>query len=122
MGNKANLRLVYSKPQKENRLQKLWNEFTKVRSFEIEIPARFRWWKTESEKAKILKKTLTQAFGDYDYTTEQVNIYPALRAEEEVKKMITNRTLDYYYKRHLMSEKLIKKLDKMAAKYKEKTA
>jgi len=65
---------------------------------------------------------LTQAFGDYDYTTEQVNIYPALRAEEEVKKMITNRTLDYYYKRHLMSEKLIKKLDKMAAKYKEKTA
>lgn len=124
MENKTNLRLVWANPKflKQSLVQKIWEWLTKARSFQISFPEWLRWWKTQDEKAAILKTALTNAFADYDYTTGEVNLFPSSRAENEVNKMIINETLDYYFKRHLMSEHHIKKLNKMQQKFERKQA
>ena len=105
--------------QRQNRkrvLSALWTWISKPRVITIEIPV-CRWWKTKAEKEAILKSYLTRAFGDYDKATGEVNIFPAMRAADEVKKMQQQGTVDYYFELLVLNQKHIKATQKLARKH-----
>lgn len=114
MRNHLKLVWVNPNPPKKSLFDKIVDWFCKPR--EIILPP-LPWQKTQEEKAAILKSVLTNAFADYDYTTGDVNIFPPQRAESEVKAMIEQGTLDYYFDRHLASQKHLAQLDKMQQKF-----
>ena len=105
-----------NKQQKRNVLSALWTWISKPRVITIEIPV-YRWWKTKAEKEAILKSYLTKAFGDYDRATGQVNVFPAMRAADEVKKMQQQGTVDYYFELLVLNQKHLKATRRLARKH-----
>jgi len=75
----------------------------------ITLP-RLPWQKSQEEKAAILQRVLTNAFGDFDYTTESVNLFPSIRAEQAVREMIETGTLDMYWRKYQVYTKCLKRL------------
>lgn len=105
-----------NKQQKRNVLSALWTWISKPRVITIEIPV-CRWWKTKAEKEAILKSYLARAFGDYDRATGQVNVFPAMRAADEVKKMQQQGTVDYYFEFLVLNQKHLKATQRLARKH-----
>lgn len=99
MNKKRHLRLVYSKPK-----MNFWDWLPKIRLIKIEVFQKLYCFRSQEEKAEIIQKDLSAAFGDLDYTTKQVNLFPAIKAKQAVQKMIKNKKLDYYFKKFIKTQ------------------
>lgn len=112
-----NLKLIWSNPnpKQKNAIQKFWEWLNKPHEIQVQC-----WWTTKRQKVEFLKSVLSNAFGDYDYQTETVGIYPALRAEDVVKRLEQQGLIDYYFdlyhlnQQHLQRVKRLKKKHKIA--------
>ena len=79
---------------------------------------RFRLGKTQNEKETILKKYLTKIYWENDRKTGQINIFPCLRASDDILRWKKANTFDYYYDLFLLNKKHNIACKKLASKYK----
>lgn len=73
---------------------------------------------TQEEKANILERKLTISFTEFDRTTNQVNVFPPIRAHNEVERIKKEGSLDFYFEWYLLHEAHQKRIAELQNAYK----
>ena len=110
-----NLKLIWGNPKlkRQNALKKAWKWLNKPH--ELRLPC---WWITKQQKIDFLKSKIANAFGDYDFQTETVGLYPATRAESVVEEIIKRGLVDYYFDLYQLNQQQIQRIERLKKKYK----